>query len=265
VARAAALRRRRQQTAAGGGGLVGKSRKCDPGHGFDSGLAWEKESEEGNAFKGSGRGARGRGKQTVAACGRGAPASNRACGKAGKRGKTGRQRWPPPRGASAAHGGVPELGGKGGGAARVARQGGGGFIRRPRVPWRADPGQRAAGEAGTRASVGLVFKPKSGSRWKTRPTGGPRLSAREKGRREEGRVGGLTGPGKRRTQAAARLGHAGRKEKKEGQLGWAVRWKKKRLLAWALREEKERGKREKESGPDPKRKGGRKRIAFKCI
>jgi hypothetical protein len=38
-----------------GGGrrrLIGKSRKCDPGHGFISGLAWEKESKEGNAFRG---------------------------------------------------------------------------------------------------------------------------------------------------------------------------------------------------------------------
>jgi hypothetical protein len=31
--------------------LVGKSRKCDSSHEFDSGLAWEKESDEGNASK----------------------------------------------------------------------------------------------------------------------------------------------------------------------------------------------------------------------
>jgi hypothetical protein len=37
-----------------GGGrrrLVGKLRKRDSGHGFDSGLAWEEESEEGNTFR----------------------------------------------------------------------------------------------------------------------------------------------------------------------------------------------------------------------
>jgi hypothetical protein len=96
---------------------------------------------------------------------------------------------------------------------------GGGFIGQPRVPWHAGLGQRAAGEAETRASIGLGFKPKSGSRWKMRPIGGPRLSARENGRREEGRAGGLTGLGKRRAQATAGLGRTGRKENKEGQLG----------------------------------------------
>jgi hypothetical protein len=34
--------------------LVEKSRKRDSGHGFDSGLAWGKESKEGNAFQGLG-------------------------------------------------------------------------------------------------------------------------------------------------------------------------------------------------------------------
>jgi hypothetical protein len=46
---------------AGGGGLAGDSRKHDSGHYFDLGLVGEKESEEGDTFKGSGRGAGGRG------------------------------------------------------------------------------------------------------------------------------------------------------------------------------------------------------------
>jgi hypothetical protein len=71
---------------AGGGELAGESCLCDSGHRFDSGLAWEKESEEGNASKGLGRGARGRGRRTTARCGCGAPVSNRARGKAGTRG-----------------------------------------------------------------------------------------------------------------------------------------------------------------------------------
>jgi hypothetical protein len=42
------------------GGLAGKSRKRDSGHYFDSSLVREKESKEGNTFKGSGQGAVGR-------------------------------------------------------------------------------------------------------------------------------------------------------------------------------------------------------------
>jgi hypothetical protein len=38
-------------------GLVGALRKHDSGHDFSSSLAWEKESEEGNAFRGLERGA----------------------------------------------------------------------------------------------------------------------------------------------------------------------------------------------------------------
>jgi hypothetical protein len=34
--------------------LVGKSRKHDSGHCFNSSLAWEEESKEGNAFRGLG-------------------------------------------------------------------------------------------------------------------------------------------------------------------------------------------------------------------
>jgi hypothetical protein len=40
-----------------GGGrrrLTGKSRKRDSSHDFDSGLAWEEKSEEGNVFRGLG-------------------------------------------------------------------------------------------------------------------------------------------------------------------------------------------------------------------
>jgi hypothetical protein len=68
--------------------LVGKSRKRDSGHGFNSGLAWEKESEEGNAFKGLLRGAGGRGRRTMVRRGTTAmvTASKLHGGKAGKKG-----------------------------------------------------------------------------------------------------------------------------------------------------------------------------------
>jgi hypothetical protein len=48
------------------------------------------------------------------------------------------------------------------------------------------------------AVAGLELEPESRSRSGTTPTGGPRLSARAKGRGEKGRTGGLTGPGERR-------------------------------------------------------------------
>jgi hypothetical protein len=35
-----------------GGGLIEKLRKHDSSHDFNSGLAWEKENEEGNMFRG---------------------------------------------------------------------------------------------------------------------------------------------------------------------------------------------------------------------
>jgi hypothetical protein len=40
---------------ADGGGVVGDSRKRDSGHYFDSGLVGERENEEADGFKGSGR------------------------------------------------------------------------------------------------------------------------------------------------------------------------------------------------------------------
>jgi hypothetical protein len=72
--------------------LVGKSRKHDSSHGFDLALAWEKESEEGNASKGLRRGTGGPGRWTAARRDRGAPVSNRARGKTGNRGEKGRRR-----------------------------------------------------------------------------------------------------------------------------------------------------------------------------
>jgi hypothetical protein len=42
------------------GRLVGVSRKCNSGLGFDSVLAWEKENKERSASRGSGRGDGGR-------------------------------------------------------------------------------------------------------------------------------------------------------------------------------------------------------------
>jgi hypothetical protein len=42
----------RGQAAAGGGRLAGESCKRDSDHDFISGMAWEKESKEGNAFRG---------------------------------------------------------------------------------------------------------------------------------------------------------------------------------------------------------------------
>jgi hypothetical protein len=69
---------------------------------------------------------------------------------------------------------------------------GGNFIARPR-----DLGVWAWGSARQgrpyRAVAGLGLEPESGSRWKTRPTGGARLSAREKGEKRRG--AGWLGPG----------------------------------------------------------------------
>jgi hypothetical protein len=72
---------------AGGGGLTGESHKRDSGHDFDSGLAWEEESEKGNAFRRLGRGVGGRGGRTTARRSTAATASKRHGGKARKRGK----------------------------------------------------------------------------------------------------------------------------------------------------------------------------------
>jgi hypothetical protein len=69
-----------------GGGLTRESCRRDSGHYFDSGLVGEKESKEGNAFKGSGRGTGGQGKRTAAVCGRGASARHCARKKAGEQG-----------------------------------------------------------------------------------------------------------------------------------------------------------------------------------
>jgi hypothetical protein len=54
-----------------------------------------------------------------------------------------------------------------------------------------------------------------------------------------------------------------------GEVGWAS-WaaqggRRKNKGCWALRVEGERGEKERESGPGPKRKRGRKRNAFECF
>jgi hypothetical protein len=122
----------------------------------------------------------------------------------------------------------------------------GGFIGRP---W--GLGMRAQSSARRRrpcrAVAGLGVEPESGSRSGTTPTGGPRLSVREKERREKGHAGGLTGPEDRRVQAAAGLGRAGRKEKKEGQLGLGRMEEKERgrkKMGQAKRGKREREKKE---------------------
>jgi hypothetical protein len=70
--------------------LVGKLRKRDSDHEVDSGLALEQESEEGNASTGLRQSAGGQGRRATVRHGGGAPASNRARGKAENRGKRGR-------------------------------------------------------------------------------------------------------------------------------------------------------------------------------
>jgi hypothetical protein len=94
-------------------------------------------------------------------------------------------------------------------------------------------GHRTAGE---HATVGLErdFEPSSSLRMG--PTGGSRQAAREKKGRREGASGGPLG----------------REKGERSRLGRAVERKKERLLRWALREEKERGEKERESGPGQK-------------
>jgi hypothetical protein len=62
-------------------GLVGESHKRGSSHDFDSGLAWEKESENANAFRGLERGAGDRGRRTAARRDTMAIASQRRGGK----------------------------------------------------------------------------------------------------------------------------------------------------------------------------------------
>jgi hypothetical protein len=75
---------------AGGGGLIRKSRKHASGHDFGLGLACEKESEEGNAFRGLEQGAGGRGRWTTARRSMMATASKRRGGRGRGKGKAGR-------------------------------------------------------------------------------------------------------------------------------------------------------------------------------
>jgi hypothetical protein len=112
---------------------------------------------------------------------------------------------------------------------------GGGFIGRPRKPSRAGPGQRVRWRPCC-AMAGLGLEPESGSRSGTKPIGGPRLSAREKGEERGAWWAGWAGGGENGADWARPCGRKGR-----------------------------RGERERESGPGPKRERGRKRIAFKCI
>jgi hypothetical protein len=88
--------------AAGRRRLVRKSRKRDSDHGFDSGLAWEKESEEGNASTGLRRSADGWGRQATARHAGEASASNRAHGWMENRGEKGRRGSSPQGGAPVA-------------------------------------------------------------------------------------------------------------------------------------------------------------------
>jgi hypothetical protein len=87
--------------------------------------------------------------------------------------------------------------------------------------------------------------------------GGPHLSAREGGRGEEGRPRGGLGRGKKE------LGRAEQKERSQ----WAGPCGRRgKSPVWAGPQgRKERGKKKRESGLGPIRKGGTKRIAFKCI
>jgi hypothetical protein len=65
----------------------------------------------------------------------------------------------------------------------------------------------------------------------------------------------------------ARPGRAGGRERRGERptgLGCVVK-KRKGQLGWVLREKREKGEKERESGLGPKRKGGRKRNAVKCI
>jgi hypothetical protein len=125
----------------------------------------------------------------------------------------------------------------------------GGFIGRPR-----GHGLRTRASCGggrpCRGRTQRESEPGSSTRLGKTPTGGSRLSAREEGRREGSWAAGPRGDG-----SASRLGRAVRGKKKGEE----------RLARLGRVEEKERGERERENGPGPKGKRGRKRIAFKCI
>jgi hypothetical protein len=71
------------------------------------------------------------------------------------------------------------------------------------------------------------------------------------GKRKEGRSQRLLAV-RWRGKRTAGLGRVGRERERKAWLGWAAR-------------RKERGKKKRESGPGPIRKGARKRIAFKYI
>jgi hypothetical protein len=117
----------------------------------------------GNTSRGLRRGTGGRGRQTTVRRGTAASASNLHSGKAAKKGKRGRGGSSPQGEALMVACGNrravrrqrrkrPRSGGEGGSVARVAKQKGvaaglpgprargGGFLGRPRVPWRAGPG-----------------------------------------------------------------------------------------------------------------------------
>jgi hypothetical protein len=85
-----------------GGGLVVKSRIRDSDHDFGSSLAWEKESEEGNAFRGLERGAGGRGRRMTVRCGTAVTASKRHGWRGRGKGEAGRRGHLPQRGTPAA-------------------------------------------------------------------------------------------------------------------------------------------------------------------
>jgi hypothetical protein len=81
----------------GGSELARESRKRDFGHGFSSGLAWEKESEEENAFRVLEQGVGDRGRGMMVRRGTAATASKRRDGKGRAKGTIGR-RGPLPQG-----------------------------------------------------------------------------------------------------------------------------------------------------------------------
>jgi hypothetical protein len=228
-----ALRRRRRQTAAGGHGLIGKSRKRDPGHDFDSDLAWEKESKEGMRLRDRDEvpGARksGRWRRAVAELRQGIARAR----KPGNRGKKAsydahlhaelRRRAgatkPWRSGETAAY---PSLAAKA--AARLGlrsieaaatgcvepRARVGAFIGQPRgLDVRA---QDAAWRRPCRVVAGLGLEPESSSRLGTTPTGGP--------------ARWLRGGRKRAGQPA---GPRGEERVKRRKAGWAwAAWKKMR-------------------------------------
>jgi hypothetical protein len=204
---------------------------------------------------------------TVAARGRGALARNRACRKAGKRGKWGQRCSLPQPGAPVAlaqrqkaleRRRVGQLRCSGDRLARLgfARRG-----RRLRVEEIEGAGRqlyRAAEGASTwglgaphgrrrrRAAAGLGVEPESSSRSRTDPTGGAHLAVRERGRWER-----RVGLGRRGGDAAGPAGPRGGKEK--GRLGWDLReegkkGKKRWWAGWAAGKRKERREEKKEMG-----------------